>query len=76
MITDKLHFTTTGITCSGCANSATTILKRLPGVVGVSVDVADKTAEVEVERGTVSVEQLREALKPAGYGLMQEMQKR
>ena len=71
MITDKLHFTTTGITCSGCANSATTILKRLPGVVGVQVDVAGKTAEVEVERGTVSVEQLREALKPAGYGIVE-----
>lgn len=68
--TEKLRFTTTGITCGGCANSVRTILGRMPGVVHVAVDVAGNTAEVEVERGTVTAEELATALKPAGYGLI------
>lgn len=67
---ETLRFTTTGITCGGCANSATNILKRLPGVVAVKVDAANNTAEVEVERGTVDLDAMRAALKPAGYGLI------
>ncbi|HRQ86147.1 MAG TPA: heavy-metal-associated domain-containing protein [Flavobacteriales bacterium] len=70
--TEILRFTTTGITCGGCANSVTTILQRLPGVVAVRVDAASSTAEVEVERGALGLEELLTALKPAGYGLIPE----
>ncbi|MFT3884038.1 MAG: heavy-metal-associated domain-containing protein [Flavobacteriales bacterium] len=68
--TERFHFSTTGITCGGCANSVRTILGRLSGVVGVQVDIPAQTAEVEVERGTLTPGQLAEALKPAGYGLL------
>jgi len=68
--TEKLRFTTTGITCGGCANSVRTILGRMAGVVHVAVDLAGNTAEVEVERGSVTAEELATALKPAGYGLI------
>lgn len=68
--TETLRFTTTGITCGGCANSATTILQCLPGVVAVRVDAASNTAEVEVERGSVTLEEMLAALKPAGYALV------
>ena len=44
----------------------------MPGVVHVAVDVAGNTAEVEVERGTVTAEELATALKPAGYGLIRQ----
>lgn len=67
--TEKLHFTTTGITCGGCANSVRTILGRMAGVVHVAVDVEKGTADVEIERGSLSVDQLNKALEPAGYGL-------
>ena len=72
MSTDTYRFSTTGITCGGCANSVTTILNRLPGVVGVQVDVAGKTATVQVQPGRPSVEALQQALKPVGYGLIPE----
>jgi len=72
MSTETYRFSTTGITCGGCANSVTTILKRLPGVLGLQVDVAGKTATVQVQPGGPSVEVLQEALKPAGYGLIPE----
>ncbi|HRD53245.1 MAG TPA: heavy-metal-associated domain-containing protein [Flavobacteriales bacterium] len=68
--TETLRFTTTGITCAGCANSATSILKRLPGVVEVRVDVATGTAEVDVVQGAIALNDLLTALKPAGYGLI------
>lgn len=67
---ETLRFTTSGITCGGCANSATNILKRLPGVVAVRVDATSSIAEVEVERGTVDLDAMLAALKPAGYGLV------
>ncbi len=50
MSTGTYRFSTTGITCGGCANSVTTILKRLPGVVGVQVDVADGTSMASPKR--------------------------
>ncbi len=66
--TQRFRFTTTGITCGGCANSVRILLGRLPGVVHVQVDVAAQTAEVEVERGATAPEELATTLKPAGYG--------
>lgn len=68
--TEILRFTTTGITCAGCANNATNILKRLPGVVAVRVDAATNTAEVEIVQGAIALDDLLTALKPAGYGLI------
>lgn len=66
--TIKLRFSTTGITCGGCANSVRTILGRLPGVVDVSVDVEGHKATVEAMPG-VTADQLAAAVRPAGYGL-------
>ena len=68
--TETLRFATMGITCAGCANSATTILKRLPSVVAVRVDVATRTAEIDVVQGAISLDELIAALKPVGYGLI------
>lgn len=68
--TESLRCSTTGITCAGCANSATTILKRLPGVVSVRVDAATGTAEVEIVPGAIALNDLLTALQPAGYGLI------
>ena len=68
--TETLRFTTTGITCAGCASSATTILKRLPGVVAVRVDATTNTAEVDIVKGAIALDDLLTALKPAGYGLI------
>ncbi len=76
MSTETYRFSTSGITCGGCANSVITILKRLPGVVAVQVDVAGKTATVQVQPGGPSVEALQDALKPAGYALIPQMRER
>lgn len=64
--TEQLHFTTTGVSCGGCANSVRAILDKLPGVVNVKVNVEAETADVEIERGSLTVDELNKALKPAG----------
>ncbi|MEO8067479.1 MAG: heavy-metal-associated domain-containing protein [Flavobacteriales bacterium] len=65
--TEKHSFTTTGITCGGCVGSVTNILSALPGVLTVTADVPLKQATVESVQGTVTDDELRDALKPAGY---------
>lgn len=68
--TDRYRFSTTGITCAGCANKAGDILNKLPGVVSAAADHVTRTADVEVVQGTLTQEDLLNALRPAGYGLL------
>lgn len=68
--TETLRFSTIGITCAGCANKAGTILKHLPGVVAVRVDATTNTAEVDIVKGSIALDDLLTVLKPAGYGLI------
>ena len=70
--TEAHGFTTTGVTCAGCANSVSTILNKLPGVISARVDHLEKTAAIEVVKGTLSIDDLLNALKPAGYGLIRQ----
>lgn len=64
------HFTTTSITCAGCANKAGAILNKLPGVISARVDHLASTADVEVVLGMLSAEDLLAVLRPTGYGLL------
>ena len=59
-----------GITCAGCANKAGAILNKLPGVISARIDHVEKLAEIEVVKGSLSIDDLLNALKPAGYGLI------
>ena len=68
--TERHRFSTTGITCAGCANKAGDILNKLPGVVSATADHVTRTADVEVVQGTLTQEDLLNALRPAGYGLL------
>ena len=68
--TERHRFSTTGITCAGCANKAGDILNKLPGVVSATADHVTRTADMEVVQGTLTQEDLLNALRPAGYGLL------
>lgn len=70
--TEVHRFTTTGVTCAGCASNVGTILNKLSGVVSARVDHLEKTAEIEVVKGALSIDDLLNALKPAGYGLIRQ----
>ncbi|MCW5898971.1 MAG: cation transporter [Flavobacteriales bacterium] len=68
--TEVQRFTTTGVTCAGCASSVGNILNKLPGVISARIDHVVDLAEVELVKDTLSLDDLLNALKPAGYGLI------
>ena len=54
-----------GMTCSGCANTVTRVLSRVPGVASANVDFENGHALVT---GTAHPEDLVKAVEAAGYG--------
>lgn len=55
----------TGMSCSHCRAAVETALGRVPGVEGVSVDLAEGKAEV---RGRADLADLLAAVQAEGYG--------
>lgn len=60
-------FRVQGMTCGGCAKHVEKALRTVPGVAGVTVDVAKGTVSVE---GTSSFESLAASVGAAGYELV------
>lgn len=60
-----IELTITGMTCGGCASAVTRILREVPGVDSVQVDLASGRALV---RGAPASEALVQAVEAQGYG--------
>jgi Cu+-exporting ATPase len=56
-----------GMTCASCVAHVEHALEEVPGVTGVSVNLATEKASVELGQGDVSLEHLRDAVAGAGY---------
>ena len=56
-----------GMTCAACVMHVEKALSGVPGVHGVSVNLATERAAVEFEEGRISWDLLREAVTSAGY---------
>jgi len=56
-----------GMTCASCSAVIEKTLKRVPGVVSASVNLAAETGAVTFDPAVVGVEQLVSAVKGAGY---------
>jgi copper chaperone len=59
----------TGMTCGGCSSNVTKALNAVDGVVNVMVSLTDANATVEYDEKLTSPEQLKLAIKEAGYGV-------
>lgn len=59
----------TGMTCGGCVNSLTRVLKAVAGVGKIEVLLATGETSVEYDEHLTSAEQLELAIKDAGYGI-------
>ena len=59
----------TGMTCGGCTSNVTRALKAIPGVGEVNVSLAAGEATVQYDERRVSPDQLKSAVKTAGYGV-------
>jgi len=65
--TIRLHVT--GMTCNGCVQTVQRSIAAVPGVKEVTVDLASGEAQAQVEPGMVTLPQLHEAVRTAGYGI-------
>jgi len=57
----------TGMTCGGCTGSVTRALKAIRGVEQVDVSLAKGEATVQFDERQASSEQLKSAVRSAGY---------
>ena len=58
-----------GMTCASCVGRVERALRKVPGVVAASVNLAAQTASVEYLRAVASVADLRAAVEGAGYSV-------
>lgn len=64
---ERIELAIIGMTCSSCAGRIERAVSGVPGVLGVSVNLALETAEVRVARGSLDPRALISAIEAAGY---------
>jgi copper chaperone len=55
------------IHCSGCVNTVTTAVRKLPGVTGVQASDATKEVRIDFDPAAVDEAKIRSALASVGY---------
>lgn len=58
-----------GMTCGGCISKVTSALKTVPGVGDVNISLSAGEATVQFDERLTSPDQLKSAVKSAGYGV-------
>jgi copper chaperone len=58
-----------GMTCGGCTGNVTRALKAIAGVGDVNVSLSAGEATVQYDERVTSPDQLKSAVKGAGYGV-------
>ena len=58
-----------GMTCGGCTSNVTKALKAINGVGDVKVSLSASEATVQYDERLTSPDQLKSAVKGAGYGV-------
>lgn len=56
-----------GMTCASCATRIEAVLAATPGVIGATVNLATRTAQVDYAQGTISPGEIARAIGAAGY---------
>jgi copper chaperone len=64
---ETLKLNINGMTCSGCVNSVTRVLKAVPGVTDAQVTLTPGQATVTYDPARANVAQLKTAVEDAGY---------
>jgi Cu+-exporting ATPase len=63
-------FGVTGMTCASCVGRVERALEKVPGVLEVSVNLANERATVEYLAGEAALQDLEKAVEGAGYGVV------
>ncbi len=72
MSAQKIVLPIQGMTCASCASHITRALKKVSGVADVQVNLATEKATVVLANGSVSLQDLVEAVRDAGYDVATE----
>ncbi|QXX75754.1 Copper-transporting P-type ATPase [Methylovirgula sp. HY1] len=67
-VTESIELAITGMTCASCVSRLERVLKKQPGVIAASVNLATERANVSYLSGAVTVEALEQAVGRAGFG--------
>ena len=70
MKTVRKQFPVAGMSCASCAANIESVIKKQPGVISASVNLASQIATLEYLPSDVSPEGIREAVVSAGYDLI------
>ena len=57
-----------GMTCTACAQTVESALRRVPGVASATLSLSDDTAAVAYDPAAVKVRDMMAAVEAAGYG--------
>ena len=68
--TVRKNFPVLNMSCASCASSSQSILEHQPGVVNISVNYANASAQIEYIPTLTSPSKLKSALQSVGYDLM------
>ena len=63
-------YTISGMSCGGCVNSLTRVLKSVPGIEPLKIEVGK--AELRVDESRVSSQVVRDAVERAGFAVTAE----
>ncbi|HYB96085.1 MAG TPA: heavy-metal-associated domain-containing protein [Vicinamibacterales bacterium] len=63
-------YTISGMSCGGCVNSLTRVLKSVPGIEPLKIEVGK--AQLRVDDARVTPEAVREAVARAGFQVVGE----
>ncbi|RAL22089.1 heavy metal translocating P-type ATPase [Thermoflavimicrobium daqui] len=75
VVSDKVEFDITGMTCAACANKIEKRLNKLDGIEKATVNFALESVLVEYSPNQVSVSDMKETIKKLGYTLEQKQEK-
>jgi P-type Cu+ transporter len=71
VITDQVDLPITGMTCASCVNRVEKALKKVPGVLDASVNLASEQASVTYVPASAGWNDLKAAVEAAGYGVIE-----
>ncbi|NTW04246.1 MAG: copper ion binding protein, partial [Oscillochloris sp.] len=70
MSEQQINLPVTGMTCASCVMRVEKALKKVPGVVDASVNLASEQAAVRFDPTQVKPQQIQVAVENAGYGIV------
>ena len=64
-------FTISGMSCGGCVNSLTRVLKSVPGIEPIKIEVGK--AQLRLDDARVSAQNVKDAVARAGFAVTGEV---